>query len=375
MRNFILTSEAVTAGHPDKLCDQISDAVIDAALTDAPATACIAECAIASGLVFLSIRHARRLGFDPAALARRVLAEAGYPEAAEGPGTTVVLDSVLTPELGHKDTAPGQMTTAFGYACDHNPARMPAPIELAHSLAGAFSRARQEETLAWLAPDALAQVARRLEARRPAEIAGIGLTYYRGGADGPVGDDASAALQAALIDRVLEAKGWDPSALPQPSILGREGPGGPKAHSGLTGRKTADDSYGSFARQGAAALSGKDPSRIDRIAAYAARQAVVSVVAAGLATECEVQLSYVVGAAAPASIEIDTFGSAVKPEAEIDALLAEAFDFRAGAISERLGLWALPTERGGRFYRDLAVGGQVGRPNLDLPWDSPVPLG
>ena len=144
---------------------------------------------------------------------------------------------------------------------------------------------------------------------------------------------------------------------------------------GSPGRKTGADGYGGFCRQGSSALSGKDPSRIDRTAAYAARQAAVSVVAAGLARECEVQLSYAAGDAEPASVEIDTFRSGTLPDAEIGAALRRAVDFRVGAIVERLALWSLPRDRGGRFFRDLANFGHFGRPDLALPWDLPLPIG
>jgi S-adenosylmethionine synthetase len=375
MRDFVLSSESMTAGHPDKLCDQISDAVVDACLAGEPPTGCVCECAIATGVVFLSIRHGRPLGFDPAGLARGVLAEAGYPEAARHPRVTVMLDTVEAPELsgpaggGARATL---MTTAFGYACDHTEARMPWPIWAAHALSARLEVARRH--LTWLSPDGQVQVAVRFEDRRPAAVRGIAIDVHAAGGSPPEAELAE-ALRTAVIAPALDGAALAPDADTRLVVRCAPGAGGPEAHAGLTGRKTADDSYGGFSRQGGAALSGKDPSRVDRIAAYAARQAAVSVLAAGLARECEVQLSYVAGDAGPASLEVDSFGSGNVPDTEISRAVARALDFRVGAIIEQLELWSLPRVRGGRFFRDLASRGQFGRPELDLPWDRPVPLG
>ena len=204
-------------------------------------------------------------------------------------------------------------------------------------------------------------------------VRGIAITFY---ADGPCpsGAELERALGEAVVAPALDGQALQPDKATRVVVQREPGRGGPGAHAGLTGRKTGDDSYGGFCRQGSSALSGKDPSRIDRIAAYAARQAAVSVLAAGLARECEVQLSYVAGDEGPASLEIDTFESGELPDAEIERTLARALDFRVGTIIERLDLWSLPRARGGRFFRDLARHGHFGRPELDLPWDRPVPL-
>lgn len=377
MRNFILTSESVTAGHPDKLCDRISDAMVDACLAGDARQGCVAECAVATGVVFLSLRHGGTLDFDPAALARRVVAEAGYPEAA-GARTTVVLDAVATPELAGPEAAgralAGQMATVFGYACDHTEERMPWPIWAAHRVARALEAAGRHGGLGWLLPDAGVQVAVRFEDRRPVALGAVAVTLH-GGDGAPEGEALAAAVRAEVLGPALAGAGLAFGDDVRVVVRRLPGPGGPATHSGLTGRKAATDGYGGFVRQGSSALSGKDPSRIDRTAAYAARQAAVSAVAAGLARECEVQLSYVAGDAGPVSLETDSFGTGTVPDEEITALLGRAIDFRAGAIAERLGLWELPRAREGRFYRELAAYGQAGRPELDLPWDRPVPLG
>jgi S-adenosylmethionine synthetase len=378
MRDFVLSSESMTAGHPDKLCDQISDAMVDACLAGDPPTGCVAECAIATGIVFLSIRHGRPLGFDPAALARRVLAEAGYGATARQANTTVVLDTVETAELPGP-TAPdaaraGHMTTAFGYACDHTEAQMPWPIWAAHRLTRRLQAIRREDGFAWLAPDAQVQVAARFEDRRPVGVRGIAITFH---ADDPcpTGAELEELIRRAVVAPAFDGVPMQPAADTRLVVQREAGRGGPDAHAGLTGRKTGDDSYGGFCRQGSSALSGKDPSRIDRVAAYAARQAAVSVLAAGLARECEVQLSYVAGDEGPGGLEVDTFDSGRVPDAEIERTLARALDLRVGAIVERLGLWSLPSARGGRFFRDLACNGHFGRTDLDPPWERPVHLG
>ncbi len=374
MRNFVLTSEAMTAGHPDKLCDQISDAVVDACLASDPEGGVVAECALASGVAFLSIRHRRPLEFDPAALARRVIAEAGYDGAEATSRMTVMLDMVadetLPGRLPPEARRASHMTTAFGYADDDTPELTPPPIWAAHRMIDAVERLRADEAPAWLSPDAQIQVAIRFEDRRPVALEGVAFTFA---APAPAPDPAT--LRALLLGKIV-APALDGSALAATeatrlvaSVV--RAPGGSRSHAGLTGRKAASDAYGGYARQSSSALSGKDPSRIERVAAYAARQAAVAVVAAELAAECETQLSFAPGDARPLSVELDTFGTGVEPDPEISRRLIDAVDFQVGAIVERLALWDLPSARGGRFYRDLAAGGHFGRPDLAPPWDDP----
>ncbi|WP_346898260.1 methionine adenosyltransferase domain-containing protein [uncultured Roseibium sp.] len=378
MRDFVLMSEAVTAAHPDKLSDQISDAIVDACLTSSPAVGCVAECALASGVVFLSVRHGAPLTFDPANVARRVLAEEGYAQPEGEAPTTVILDLVETPELvgpiEAADAVATRMTTAFGFACDQTPERMPLPVICARDICLELERTAKAGFSFWLAPDAQAQVAVRFANRKPMDITGIALGIFTSNEEAAGEGELAAKLRAGLVDPVMAARDLEPAKDMRFSVHQVAGAGGPKAHAGLTGRKTASDFYGGYARQSGSALSGKDPSRIDRIAAYAARQAAVSVVAAGLARECEVQLSYVPGERGPASIEIDCFDTAVKSEPEISALLAEKCDFRVGAIVEQLGLWTLPLSSGDGFYRALSRYGHFGRGDMGLPWDKPVAL-
>ncbi|WP_367194846.1 methionine adenosyltransferase domain-containing protein [Amorphus sp. 3PC139-8] len=373
MRNFVLTSESVTVGHPDKLCDQISDAVVDACLASDPQGAINAECAAASGVIFLSLRHRRELAFDPAATARRVIDLAGYHNSDAPTRMTVMLDSVLNGEMAGPSSDPdrpaGHMTTVFGHACDHTPERIALPIWSAHRLTACLDGLRRDGSLAGLSPDAQVQVAVRFEERRPVAFDVIALTF-----SADTDDLSEAAVREVFVSDVVAPALGAAEAAPGPEtrivVTRRSERGGPRTHAGLTGRKTADDCYGSFSRHGSSALSGKDPARVDRIAAYAARHAALSVVEAGLARECEVQLSYVAGDSGPISVEVDTFGSGAKPDADILRIVGAAFDFRVGAIAERFGLWGLPAARDGRFYRDLATYGHFGRSDLDLPWET-----
>jgi len=384
MRQTVLTSEAVTAAHPDKTCDRISDAIVDACLAADRPVGCVAECAIASGIVFLSLRHGGTLDFDPVALARQVLAETAGTGLADGAAghSTVMLDaledaSLGGPEAGADRSGADRMTTAFGYACDHTPALMPLPITAAHAIAHRLQEAGTGAEDGWLSPDAQVQVAVRLAGRRPVEIAGVALTLFVGGGEGgaPAAGRLEDRVRGEIVDPALAALGWPPGDAARFTLRTLPGQGGPAAHSGLTGRKTADDTYGGAARQSGSALSGKDPSRIDRTAAYAARQVAVSLVGAGLCRECEVQLSYVPGEAEPASVEVDSFGTGTAPDDALSDMVRQAVDLRAGAIAGRLGLWDLPRRHAGRFYRTLSSYGHFGRTEPEPPWETPLPLG
>jgi S-adenosylmethionine synthetase len=376
MRNFVLSSQAVTPGHPDKLSDQISDAMVDASLGAETPSACIAECALASGVVFLSLRSGGRPGFDPAALARRVLEREGYGVGTDGSQPTVMLDLVETPDLaglhGAADVAADHMTTAFGYACDQTPEAMPLPVWQARRLCAELETLVSGEEGLGLAADAQAQVAVRFEDRRPVEITGVALGLFT---PEPLGKKAlEEMLRARVIGPAFEGASVAISETTRIVVTAVVSPGGPSVHAGLTGRKNSADFYGGFCRDPNSALSGKHPGRIDRIASYAARQAALSVVRACLAQECEVQLSYVPGDRTPASLEVDCFGSADRPEAEISAALARSLDFSPAGIAGRLGLWRLPSENGGRFYAETARKGHFGRPDMELPWERPVEL-
>lgn len=264
------------------------------------------------------------------------------------------------------------MTTAFGYACEGSASRLPFPIEAAHRLTRALDAARREGRAPWLSPDAQAQVAVEFRDRRPAALRAVALTM--GATRPPEAAELRETLLREVVAPAFEGARLAPDAATRFVVEPAADAGGPAAHSGLTGRKTADDAYGAFARRGGAALSGKDPSRIDRIAASAARHAARAAVDAGLAREIEVQLSYVIGDEAPASVEVDSFGSGRVPDERLSRRLRETADLRVAAVAERMDLWNLPGLRDGRFYRDLAAYGHMGRDDLSAPWEDTVDL-
>jgi S-adenosylmethionine synthetase len=371
MRDFVLTSEAFTKGHPDKLSDQISDAIVDACLAGEPRHGVTAEAAIASGVVFLSIRSDAGLAFDAADTARRVIGEAGYH--ADAGAQTVMLDTAenatLRPPAGFEGVPARHMTTVFGYACAGVPAMMPYPVWAARGLARRLDAARESETLPWLSPDAQVQVAVAFADRRPRAVTGLAVTVPTG--EQPISEgEIEDALREHVIGPFFASAPIGPDEETRLVINEISGAGGPAAHSGLTGRKTGADSYGSFCRQSSSAFSGKDPSRIDRVGVYAAHHAARMAVAAGLAGECEVQLSYVPGDEGPIGLEVDSFGSGRITDEAIAQRLSERLDFRLGAIMERFRLWELPALHGGRYYAELAAHGQLGREDIGAPWES-----
>ena len=373
MRDFVMTSESVTMGHPDKLCDRISDAVVDAWLASGQRAGVNAECALAGGVAFLSVRAGGEDPVDAAALARRVVAESGYDPEDGHETMTVILELARDPALAPDRIARSagrQMVTAFGYACDSTPTGLPAPIDAAHRIARALDAGRVDGRLGWLGPDAKAQVAVRFEDRRPVAVEAVALTLDTGGEIGQ--PSVEAAVREHAVAPALAACGVPLAEAALVTVISTETASGPAAHTGLTGRKTSDDGYGAFVHQSGSALSGKDPSRIDRIADYAARHAARGIVAAGLAREAEVQLSYIPGRATPYDVEVDSHGTGTAADREIRARLLDVVDFRAEAIAERLGLWELPGRHGGRFYQRLAAYGQIGRDDLELPWDAPT---
>ncbi len=367
MRNFVMTSSSAGEGHPDKVCDQISDALVDACLAADAQTQVVAECAIASDVIFLSLRTDREPQFDAAALARRVFEAVGYGGQRRSQ-PTVMLDLVIgNGHLARDQSRASNMVTAIGHACTHNSECLAYPVWAAHRLTRRLDDLRRSGNAPWLGPDLQSQVAVEFQNRRPVHIAAIAVTA------GLLAPWLPQQVQDFLAHEVVGAAlGAESLATPDATrivFVPGPGPGGPSAHSGLTGRKIAEDSYGGFARQSTSALSGKDPSRIDRIASYAARQIARSVVAARLAEECEVQLSYLLGDSAPASVEVDTFESGRLDDREIGERVRRTFDLGVGALETRLNLRGLPAARGGRFFRDLATYGHMGRDDLSPPWE------
>jgi len=369
MRDFVLTSEAFTRGHPDKLCDQVSDAMVDACLSTEPRRGATAECALASGVIFLSLRTDAAPAFDPAATARRVIAEAGYGET---PAPTVMLDITedagLAPPADAGASRARQMTTAFGHACRQTPALMAFPVWAARALARRIEVEQAAGGLPWDSPDAEVQVAVAFADRQPRTVTAVALTVPAG-RDGPEPGEIESVFRTRVLDPVFADTPVAPDARTRLVIDRVAGAGGPHAHAGLTGRKTTADAYGGYCRQSGSALSGKDPARIDRVAVYAAHHAARAVVLAGLAGDCEVQLSYAPGDAGPLGVEVDSFDTGRIPDGAIAERLATRLDFSLGGICRRFALWEQPARHGGRFYADLAAHGHLGREDRALPWD------
>lgn len=373
----IFTSESVTEGHPDKLCDQISDAAIDAFLRHNPSTRAVVECAMATGVVFLAARFSAGSSVDLSSLARGVIAEAGYTDtdfdarkcsiltsfselpADRHPGAEGLGDETLDDFQAH------EQANAFGYACRDTKDYMPLPISLAHGIARTVDRARRAHA-PWLSPDAKMQVAVIYSGSRPVRLHSVSISASARSGISDAADMLSELAVAAAADAGYE--------LPADAIhlsLDRDyDSAGPSRHAGLTGRKNGIDTYGEIARQSGAALSGKDPSRVDRIGAYAARYAAKNIVAADLADRCEVHIAYMIGQAEPLSVSVNTFNSGRLHEDDIVQRIRAVLDLRPGAIMRRFALRAQPRERGqAGFFRPLSVYGHFGRPELDLPWE------
>ncbi|MGB5641536.1 MAG: methionine adenosyltransferase [Gammaproteobacteria bacterium] len=384
--NFIFTSESVTSGHPDKICDQVSDAVIDHFLKQDPDARVIAECAVSSGVMFISSHYASSAAaLDISDIARRTISEIGYPKDVFDADDCAILTSIM--DHSSADYTPmdldamtdaqldavtaRQQTSVFGYACDHTEDLMPMPIWLAHKLAHRMDVIHMTKKLPYLLPDAEIQVGFEFHNGQPARLHSITLVATQL-------EDSEVELEGLrddLIDKVIEPVfkkekiKADEHTMININPAGPRKGGGPSVHSGLTGRKTGIDAYGGYARSSGAALSGKDPMRIDRVGAYIARYAAKNVVAAGLAKECEVQLSYSIGCADPVSLRVRTFGSSTLEDTAIADRLKEVIDFRPGGVVRDLGLKNISAQLGG-FYRKLAVYGHMGRSDIDVPWEN-----
>src|SRR5215475_8250241 len=387
-KDFMFTSESVTEGHPDKLCDQISDAILDRFLQQDPYSGIIAECAVATAIVFIATRFASQASVDVPSVARQVIEQIGYTDPTFNGKTCSIVTSLKElpseerrsfdeRELSDDEMEPvavKNQVTVFGFACDQTPAFLPLPIWLAHKLARRLSEVRQRRILPYLSADGKTQVGIEYRNRRPYRIHSItviGSQTHSPTAGGPSLTRLTDDLRETVIKDVFAEEEIRPDETTR-VFINPDGPflvGGPSVHSGLTGRKNAIDTYGEYSRHSGAALSGKDPTRIDRIGAYMARYAAKNIVAAGLARECEVQLSYSIGLAHPVSMQLETFGTGVIPDAAITALVEQHFDFRLASIMRQFRLLALPTLSQGGFYQKLAAYGHVGRLDMALPWE------
>jgi S-adenosylmethionine synthetase len=387
-KDFMFTSESVTEGHPDKICDQISDAIVDHFLEQDPYARVRAECAVSTSILFIATRFASEVKADVPTLARKVISRIGYRRPDFDAQTCSVLTSLqeyppavdlffneqkLT-EAEIEKIPVRQQATVFGFACRQSEVLMPLPIWLAHKLARQLIQAQRNQALPYLSLDGKTQAGVEYRDRRPHRIHSLTLVVSSSKAvDYQVSPQRlHEDLREAVIGPAFSEEAIRPDEKTLISINPLENlmVGGPAVHSGLTGRKNDVDTYGDYSRQSANALSGKDPLRIDRIGVYAARYAAKNVVAAGLAEECEVQLSYSIGLARPVSLQVETFGTGTKSDEEIAARLEKCFDFRLAAILRDFNLRHLPAMTRGGFYRKLAAYGQVGRADLDLPWEA-----
>jgi S-adenosylmethionine synthetase len=375
---FVFSSESVTRGHPDKLCDQISDYIVAGYLKVDPNAEVAAEAALSTGIVFNSVRFSSVATVDTASLVRDAIADAGYAEGRFNAKSCTVMSS----HIQHEPTRPEasllmveeaisklvaiEHTTAFGFACNHTAELMPLPIFLANKLARRLDQVREQKELPYLTPDGKTQVAVEFKRGRPARIFGIminsGQRHESERKPGQLEED----LREHVLGPAFASESIRPDAETRVFITG-SGKGGPYVHAGLTGRKGGADTYGEFARRTDSALSGKDPTRVERIGSYAARYAAKQVVAAGLAEQCEVQLSYTIGLPGPVSVQVETFGTSKLSDDEISKRLRSAFDFRIGALIRRFALNELDPEA---IYPRLAVYGHFGRTDLKLPWEA-----
>jgi S-adenosylmethionine synthetase len=384
MKNdFVFTSDSVTEGHPDKLCDQISDAIVDHFLYSDRYAHLSAECAVATGVLFVATQFNADAVVDIPEIARRVIEQVGYDEEDFNARDCTILTNIH--EIARPRNTPGDAqslsedrldtivashpATVFGFACDQNPAYLPQPIWLAHRFARQLADTRKEGKLDYLLPDGLAQVSVEYRDRRPAHMHTLNLLASQRSADSP----SAKQVHSDLIASVVEPLAQDPATLIDDKtriFVNPEGPivgAGPNQHAGLTGRKISIDTYGQYSRQSGAALSGKDPYRIDRIGAYFARYVAKNIVAAGLAAECEVHLSYSLGQALPLSVQVHTYGTATIAEEEIARRVSTQFDFRVGAVVRTLGLHQPPPVND--FYQRLACYGQMGRLDIVPAWE------
>jgi len=383
--DFMFTSESVTEGHPDKLCDQISDAIVDRFLQQDPFSKVIAECAVSTAIVFVAARFRSKGSVDFPTVAREVIKGVGYEQHAFNGRTCSIVtslselppnDSVQKDETQFSDEEIDRIpvknqVTVFGFACNQTPSLIPLPIWLAHKLARQLTSVRLKATLPYLAPDGKTQVGIEYRKRRPHRIHSLTVIASQNGPSEPDLKKLTEDIRETVILPVFADEPIRPDEQTR-IFVNPDGPfivGGPSIHSGLTGRKNAIDTYGEYSRHSGSALSGKDPTRIDRIGAYIARYAAKNVLAAGLAEECEVQLSYSIGLSRPVSVQVQTFGTGRIPDVEIASRLEEQFDFRPAGIIQKFRLRHLPSTAKDGFYKKLAAYGHVGRTDMDLPWE------
>ena len=380
MSKKLFTSESVTEGHPDKICDQISDAVLDAILAQDPQARVACETTCTTGIISIMGEITTSCYVDIPKIARQTVLEIGYDRAKYGfDGTTCAVVTALDEQSGdiamgvdkgyelkegdadaENETGAGDQGMMFGYACNETPELMPMPISLAHRLAKKLTEVRKNGTLDYLRPDGKTQVTVEYEDDRPVRVDTVVISSQH------APEVSTAQIKEDIIREVIRptipAELLDDQTKIFVNPTGRFVVGGPQGDSGLTGRKIIVDTYGGYARHGGGAFSGKDPTKVDRSAAYAARYVAKNIVAAGLAKKCEVQLAYAIGVAHPVSVMVDTFGTGAVEDAALAAAVQKVFDLRPNAIIRELDLRK-------PIYRPLAAYGHMGREELGVRWE------
>ena len=373
----LFTSESVTEGHPDKMCDQISDAILDALLEQDPMSRVACETCATTGLVMV-MGEITTQGYVPIAdVVRKVVNDIGYDRAKKGfdgascavltavhdqsPDIAQGVDAALeTREETENETGAGDQGMMFGFACDETPEMMPMPIALAHRLTRKMAEVRKDGTYPWMRPDGKSQVTVVYEDGKPVAVDTVVISTQHD--ENVSHDEIEQAMIEGVIKQVIPAELLQADTKYFINPTGRFVLGGPAGDTGLTGRKIIVDTYGGYAPHGGGAFSGKDPTKVDRSAAYAARHAAKNVVAAGLAKQCEIALAYAIGVAQPVSFQVNTRGTGVIADEKIAELVAKVFDMRPDGIIKRLDLRR-------PIYRQTAAYGHFGRTDVDLPWE------
>ncbi len=367
MANYFFSSESVTGGHPDKICDQISDAVLDAILEQDPMGRVACETCCTTGMVLVMGEITTTADVDIPKIVREVVNDIGYNNAEYGfDCNTCAVMTALDKQsgdiaMGVDRLGAGDQGMMFGYACTETPELMPLPISLAHKLCAKLTEVRKDGTLGYLRPDGKSQVTVEYDENgNPVRVDTVVISSQHSA------DVSLETIRADIIEKVIKttvpAELLDENTVYHINPTGRFVTGGPQGDSGLTGRKIIVDTYGGYARHGGGAFSGKDPTKVDRSAAYAARYVAKNIVAAGIATKCEVELAYAIGVEQPVSVFVDTFGTGVIADTAISEIINNLFDLSPAGIIKTLDLRR-------PIYRQVAALGHIGRPDLDLPWE------
>jgi len=379
MGKTLFTSESVTEGHPDKICDQISDAILDELLKGDPMSRVACETCATTGLVFVMGEITSKAYVDIQGIARNTIDEIGYKNAKYGfdSNNCAIISTIheqspdiamgvnksyeaKSGEISDFDIGAGDQGMMFGFACDETPELMPLPISLAHKLSKNLTKIRKDDVLAYLRPDGKSQVTIEYDNGIPKRIDAIVVSTQH---DSDVSiekirrDVLRDVIQPTLPEKLIDK---DTKIFINPT--GRFVIGGPQGDSGLTGRKIIVDTYGGYARHGGGCFSGKDPTKVDRSAAYATRHISKNIIAAGLAKKCEIQIAYAIGVAKPVSIMVDTFGTGKLPDSKLSEIISETIDLRPAAIIDKFKLRR-------PIYKTLAAYGHMGREDLDMPWE------